>query len=68
MIETNPIFLISGIATSALIAPAHAIVVWSRARLVMPGTVSFVTCWAVARPPNETVSNPAATSTRKRIW
>ena len=48
MMETNPIFLISGTA-SADVAPAHATVVPNRARFLTPVTGSFVTsCAATA--------------------
>src|ERR1700694_1367667 len=47
MIDAKPIFLISGTA-SGLMAPEHATVVSMRARLVTPGIVSLVTCWAPA--------------------
>src|SRR5215813_13389618 len=47
MIARNPICLMAGTA-SALVAPPHATVVSSRAKLVMPGIVSLVTfeAWA----------------------
>src|SRR5262249_33436931 len=47
MIEANPIFFNSGTA-SAVVAPPQATVVSRRAKLVTPGTVSLVTCWASA--------------------
>src|SRR5215470_15234909 len=47
MIDLNPNFLISGTA-SGVVAPAHATVVSSRAKLVTPGTVALVTCCAPA--------------------
>src|ERR1700732_1370810 len=45
VVDANPIFLISGTA-SALVAPAQATVVSTRAKFVTPGTVSLVTFWA----------------------
>src|SRR5262245_5913050 len=49
MMEAKPIFLISATA-EGVTAPAHATVVSTRTRFVMPGTVSFVTCCASAMP------------------
>src|SRR6185369_12038845 len=48
MMEAKPIFLISATAEGVTL-PAQATVVSTRARFVMPGTVSLVTC-ASARP------------------
>ena len=42
MIDAYPIFLIPATA-AGVVAPAHAIVVSTRAKLVTPGTVSLVT-------------------------
>src|ERR1700683_3955635 len=47
MIETKPIFLISGTA-STLIAPEQETVVSARAKFTMPGTVSLVTSCAAS--------------------
>src|SRR5438132_5421981 len=47
MMEAKPIFLMSGTAV-AFVAPAHATVVSSFAKLVTPGTFSLVTCCAAA--------------------
>src|SRR5436305_1177037 len=57
MIDAYPIFLISGTAV-AFVAPAHATVVSSLAKLVMPSTCGLVTCAASVAPnaaatPNE---------------
>src|SRR6266851_9018066 len=52
MIDLNPIFFSSGTA-SGVVAPPHATVVSSLAKLVTPGTVGLVTCCADAgRTPN----------------
>src|SRR5580765_6338146 len=56
MIDANPSFLISGTAAT-LVAPAHATVVSRRVKLVTPGTVSLVTCCAVAWRPINTVAS-----------
>src|SRR3954470_9939585 len=47
MIDAYPIFLSSGTA-SGVVAPPHATVVSSFAKLLAPGTVGLVTCWAAA--------------------
>src|SRR5687767_6374896 len=47
MMELKPSFLMSGTALTST-APAQAIVVCRREKLVMPGTVSLVTCCAYA--------------------
>src|SRR5262249_54531528 len=47
MTDTKPIFLIS-FRADGVTAPAHATVVSTRAKFVMPGTDSFVTCACAA--------------------
>jgi len=59
MIEANPSFLISGTA-SIFVAPAQATVVSRRAKLVTPGTVSFVTCCAETMTPADAADTNAA--------
>src|SRR5258707_26260 len=64
VIEANPNFLISGTA-SAFVAPAQATVVSTRAKFVMPGTVSFVTLdWADGADWDRTAAAVNASATK----
>src|SRR5688572_8940199 len=65
MIDANPIFLIPATA-SGFVAPPHATVVSSRAKLVTPGTFSLVTCWASTDSAPMTTTPATATSTDGR--